>query len=47
MTVEQMVTRLAGTATAHFALLTTGGRTVLPRQQTLRATIEKWHRPGK
>ncbi len=40
MTVEQIAARLTGLMGASFALLTTGGRTVLPRQQTLRATID-------
>ncbi len=39
MTVEQMATRLGGAIGARFALLTDGSRTVLPRQQTLRATM--------
>ena len=40
MTVEQIATHLTGVVGARFALLTNGGRTVLPRQQTLRATID-------
>lgn len=40
MTVEQMATRLGGVIGARFELLTDGSRTVLPRQQTLRATME-------
>lgn len=39
MTVEQIATRLTNVIGARFDLLTDGGRTVLPRQQTLRATM--------
>jgi non-specific serine/threonine protein kinase len=40
MTVEQIATRLAGVIGARFDLLTDGSRTVLPRQQTLRAALD-------
>lgn len=39
MTVEQLATRLMGALGARFNLLTDGSRTILPRQQTLRATM--------
>jgi len=39
LTVEQMVERLSGMIGTNLDLLTDGGRTRLPRQQTLRATI--------
>jgi predicted ATPase/DNA-binding SARP family transcriptional activator len=40
LTVEQIAERLTGVIGARFELLTDGHRTVLPRQQTLRATME-------
>lgn len=40
MTVEQIAARLTSVIGTRFDLLTDGSRTVLPRQQTLRATIE-------
>lgn len=40
MAVEQLATRLTTVIGARFDLLTDGSRTVLPRQQTLRATME-------
>jgi non-specific serine/threonine protein kinase len=40
LTVEQIAAYLAGALGARFALLTQGSRAVLPRHQTLRATID-------
>ncbi len=43
LTVNQIAERLSGALGARFALLTQGSRTVLPRHQTLRATIDWSH----